>query len=140
MYTFLIATVLAAFDSGMSAEEMRQTGVAKLSAQEKMALETWIETRYSKKLVAQNSKKTPVLEENLKNGSLIRLSDNSLWEINPTDTPITQGWITPVQIKVTSSDDSAYPYNLTNTLTGSTVKARKPLDKPSTPANQVKTK
>ncbi len=125
MYPFLIAAVLAAFDSGMSVQEMRQTGMVKLSAQEKLVLEDWIEQHYTKKFIAQNGQKGPILEENLKNGRYIRLSDRSLWEINPADTPVTQGWITPAEIKVTSSDDSTYPYNLTNTLTGSTVKARK---------------
>ena len=134
MHALFIAAVLAAFDSSMSVEEMKQTGMAKLSVQEKMALETWIENRYSKKFVAQNTKRGPILQENLKNGRLIRLSDSSLWEIDPADTPITQGWITPVEIKVASSDDSAYPYNLTNSLTGSTVKARKPQTQPPAPA------
>jgi hypothetical protein len=76
--------------------------------------------------IAQSPKSPPpVLQENLKNGHYIRLSDNSLWEINPSDTPITQGWITAVEIKVAPSQDTAYPFTLTNTLTGSSVKARK---------------
>lgn len=116
----------AAFDSEMTAKEMTQTGMSKLSVQEKKALQNWVDAHYNKKEMAQMSSKKgpPALQENLKNGSFIRLSDDSLWEIRPTDTPITQGWITPVEIKVTQSDDSNYPYNLTNTLTGSTVKAR----------------
>jgi hypothetical protein len=129
MYLLFIAVVLAAFDSNMSVEEMRETGTAKLSVKEKMALEAWIDKRYSKKFIAQNSSKGPILQENLKSGHFVRLSDDSLWEIRPEDTPITQGWITPVEIKVTLSDDSEYPYNLTNTLTGSVVKARKPVKK-----------
>lgn len=134
MLIFLIATVLAVFDSGMSVQEMKETGVSRLSAKEKMALDAWIESHYSKKLVAQNGKKTgPILEENLKNGHMIRLSDNSLWEINPSDTPITQGWITPVEIKVSQSNDPVYPYNLKNSLTGSTVRARKPQPAATTP-------
>ncbi len=125
MFTILLA-LTAAFDAGMSVQEMKQTGMTKLSAQEKMALQEWIEGHYAKKEIAQNSNKTvPSLQENLNNGRYIRLTDNSLWEIRQSDTPITQGWITPVEIKVSQSDDSAYPYNLTNTLTGSSVKARK---------------
>lgn len=129
-FLFAAASIIGAFDADMSVQEMKQTGMAKLSAQEKMALQNWIETRYSKReVIAQNlsGKKNlpPTLSENLKNGHYIRLSDNSLWEINPSDTPITQGWITPVEIKISASDDSSYPYNLTNSLTGSTVKARK---------------
>ena len=78
--------------------------------------------------VAQKSEKKvagPLLQENLKNGSYIRLSDGSLWNIRPEDTPITQGWITPVEINATPSGDKDYPYTLTNSLTGSSVKARK---------------
>lgn len=122
MLVFLIAAALAAFDANMSAEEMKQTGVEKLSSSEKQALGAWIDKNYTKKSPAGKAK--PVLQENLQGGRLIRLSDNSLWEINPVDTPITQGWITPVEIKVAQSNSGAYPYELTNTLTGSTVKAR----------------
>jgi hypothetical protein len=110
----------------MSAEEMKETGISRLSPQEQMALEEWIEEHYDKKLTTQNNKQGPVLQENLKSGRYIRLSDNSLWEINPADTPITQGWITPVEIKVSANNDKNYPYLLTNTLTGSSVKAKKP--------------
>ena len=68
---------------------------------------------------------TPLMQENLKNGHYVRLSDDSLWEIDPADTSITQGWITPVEIVVTPSKDAAYPFTLKNSLTGSTVRARK---------------
>lgn len=123
MYALVIGAILTVFDSGMSAEEMKQTGVGKLNSQEKEALQTWIDKNYSKKTPAKQPK--TILQENLKNGSFIRLSDDSLWEIDPVDTPITQGWITPVEVKVAPSNNQAYPYILTNTLTGSTVKARK---------------
>ncbi len=125
MFIFLLAAVFS-----MSVDELKETGVSRLSPQEKMALEEWIEEHYDKKLTTQNSKQGPVLQENLKNGRYIRLSDNSLWEIHPSDTPITQGWITPVQIKVSAANDTAYPYQLTNTLTGSSVRARKPVNPP----------
>jgi hypothetical protein len=79
--------------------------------------------------------KDPTLQENLKNGSYIRLSDGSLWNIRPNDVPVTQGWITPVEIKVSLSDDHQYPVKLTNTVTGSSVHARKassvPADAPA---------
>ena len=68
---------------------------------------------------------SPTIQENLNNGRFIRLSDDSLWEINPKDTPITQGWITPVEITVAPSDDANYPFRLTNSLTRSSVLARR---------------
>ena len=68
---------------------------------------------------------SPIIQESLYNGRFIRLSDSSLWEINPKDTPITQSWITPVEILVNPSDDESYPFRLTNSLTGSSVLARR---------------
>ncbi len=145
---FAAAIVGAVFDSDMTAQEMKQSGMVKLSAQEKLVLQAWIDTHYSKKNLAQSSIRNPTLQENLKNGHYIRLSDNSLWEINPADTPITQGWITPVDILVSPSNDPGYPYALKNSLTGSTVKARKaqstgpassqPQVKPATPVKPTK--
>lgn len=139
-FSLLVAVVPFAvmIDADMTVEEMKQTGMAKLSAQEKVALQNWLEGRYGKKMVAQNEKKpAPILQENLKNGHYIRLSDLSLWEINSPDTPITQGWITPVEIKVSASQDPAYPYILTNTLTGSSVKARKATSIDPSPKTEI---
>ncbi len=124
----MLATLLAAaiaFDTNMTPEELEETGIVKLSIQERMALQDWIEEHHSKKLITQNKKSGPILQEIIKGGRFIRLSDNSLWEIDIADTPITQGWITPTEIKVTSSSNEKYPYTLTNSLTGSSVKARK---------------
>ncbi|MDE3048098.1 MAG: hypothetical protein KGI83_07120, partial [Verrucomicrobiota bacterium] len=83
-----------------------------------------IEEHYTKKGVAQKTS-SPILQDVLKGGKYIRLSDNSLWEIDPKDTPISGGWITPTEIKVGPSTDPEYPYSLTNHLTGSVVRARK---------------
>lgn len=124
MLTILLATAIA-FDTQMTEEEREKTGIARLSLPERMALQEWLEEHTTKKIVAQGKKGGPILQEVLKNGRYVRLSDNSLWEIDPADTPITQSWITAVEVKVAPGTNSDYPYNLTNTLTGSTVKARK---------------
>lgn len=136
MLTIFTSIILAAaaFDADMSVQQMRETGVAKLSAKEKRALSHWIENHYSKKTPSPVAAKTstPLIEENLKGGRFIRLSDRTLWEINPSDTPITQGWITPVEIKIErNSGNASYPYTLTNSLTGSSVKARQVQSLPS---------
>lgn len=124
MLRLLMAAAMT-FDSTMTEEETKETGLAKLTIEERMALREWIEERYAKKLIAQNKGSSPILQEVLKGGRFIRLSDNTLWEIDVQGMPITQSWITPVEIKVASNSSADYPYTLTNMLTGSTVKARK---------------
>lgn len=121
----LILAATIAFDANMTDDEQKKAGLAKLNFQERMALREWIEEHYTKKIVAQNKGSAPTLQEVLKRGRYVRLSDNSLWEIDLNDTPITQSWITPSEIKVAQSADAEYPYSLTNSLTGSSVRARK---------------
>jgi len=118
-----IAFLSVSLESKMTPEELKETGVLRLSSKERSSLQNWIASNYSKKTSKKKEKK-PVLEENLKNGHYIRLSDKTLWEINPSDTPITQGWISAVEIDVTHSGDIDYPYTLTNTLTESSVGAK----------------
>ena len=113
---FTAAIVLNA----MSPEEMEETGLVKLTVRERLALQDWIEYKSAKKKRAG-----PILEEVIKAGRFIRLTDRSLWEISLGDKPITQSWITQVEIQVAPSGEEDYPFRLTNTLTGSSVKARK---------------
>ncbi|HSX10128.1 MAG TPA: hypothetical protein VLF94_00205 [Chlamydiales bacterium] len=121
MFVLLVATLLT-IDAQMTPQEKTQTGFSKLSGEEKGALQDWIDARFIKK-GRSKKQRGPILQENLKNGHFIGLSDNSLWEINDSDTPITQGWISAVEIKCEHVGDGAY--KLTNTLTGSTVRAKK---------------
>lgn len=123
---FLLGTQALDFD--MSRDEQKKTGVYKLSEKQKRELQSWIDTHYAKReqpTQSNYSQDNPTLQENLQSGRYLRLSDQSLWEIDRNDTPLTQGWITPVEIIVSQSGDSRYPYKLTNSLTGSSVKARK---------------
>jgi hypothetical protein len=132
MFALVLAAAIA-FDTEMTQEEKDKTGVARLSLEERSALQEWIEEHHSKKILAQGKKSGPIIQEVLKNGRYVRLSDNSLWEIDPADTPITQSWITAVEIKVSSRGSGDYPYTLNNTLTGSSVKARKATSITDTP-------
>jgi len=134
--TVLVASSLVAasmFDNEMSSQEKKQTGISRLSEKEKALLQNWIENHYEKRAepIEGGTQENGTLQENLKNGSYIRLSNNTLWNIHPKDTPITQAWITPVEITVTSTGDADYPYKLTNSLTGSSVRARKAQEAPS---------
>ncbi len=123
-------------DLEMSPQEKKKTGVYKLSEKEKSTLHNWIDNHYAKRdePLESAAQEKGTLQENLNSGSYIRLSDNSLWNIHPKDVSITQGWITPVDILVSQSGDPNYPYKLTNSLTGSSVRARKA---ESVPAQQA---
>lgn len=76
----------------------------------------------------------PTIQETSADGRYIHLSDNTWWEIAVKNRPITQSWITPVEIIVGSSGDADFPYSLTNSLTHSTVSAKKLEEAPSRPA------
>lgn len=117
-------------DTDMSRQDQKETGIYKLTDKQKSALQQWIDNNYAKReeplAVAEKPKKgQPILQDNISSGRYIRLSDSSSWEINPEDTPITQGWITPVEIQISKSGDANYPYVLTNSLTESKVRAKK---------------
>ena len=138
--TLLLA--IEPLDLEMNVQDKKRTGIFKLSEKEKTALQGWIDNHYAKREepLAAPAPKTPkpTLSENLNSGSYIRLSDDSLWNIRPEDTPITQGWISAVEIVITPSGDPKYPFKLTNSLTGSSVLARKATQVPG--SSQTNTK
>lgn len=133
----LLATLLAveSIDLEMTPQDKKNTGVFKLRDKEKATLQQWIDSRYEKRAHPLAQKPPiltkPTISENFYNGQYIRLSDGSLWNIRPQDTPITQGWITSVEIIIEPSQDPEYPNKLTNTLTGSSVLAKKATELPS---------
>lgn len=112
-------------DDVMSPSDAKKTGVNKLTPQEKQALMEWVNRYSAGGTVAGGNGNYPSISEVLGGGNYVRLSDGTLWKINPADTPITQGWITPVGIIVSeNTGDSIYPFKLTNSLTGSSVRAQ----------------
>ena len=145
---FLALALLAAeaLDFDMTAEEKKKTGLNKLNDKEKASLQNWIDNHYAKRSqpIEKGTVERGTLQENLKNGRYIRLSDHSIWNIHPADISITQGWITPVDIIVGQSSDSNYPYKLTNSVTGSSVRAKKvesiPGASPPAPPSQPQSK
>lgn len=115
-------------DHSMDGLEKKKTGVHKLSDKEKSILQNWIDTHYTKRdapLPQELQDKHAVLQENLQNSRFLRLTDRTLWETFPEDLPIAQGWITPVEIIVSQGAVSEYPYCLTNSLTGSAIRAKR---------------
>lgn len=137
---FLLLPLLAVepLDLEMTPQDKKKTGVFKLREAEKAHLQQWIDSRYEKREVPLAQAPVPAkpeLSENFYNGKFIRLSDGSLWQVRPQDTAITQGWITPVEIRVAPSSDPEYPFKLSNSLTGSSVLAKKIEELPGTKKN-----
>ena len=130
----LILLAAPTLDSDMTREEKKETGVSKLSRKEKKALQAWIDAHFNGNEEAQGiptptsikaAPKRPVVEEVIQNGRYVKLSDQTSWEIYPADTIITQAWLSPSDILITQSGNGEYPYTLTNSQTGSSVRARK---------------
>jgi hypothetical protein len=147
MLSLLVALRLFAvemLDTDMSSEDKKKTGVYKLNTQEKAALQQWIDLHYQKRTTPEEKNankvtgKHPSLDQNLLNGKYVHLNDGSLWNIRPEDVPIVQGWITEVEIVVSQSTNPFFPYKLTNSVTGSTVLARKVDKLPEPPAQEKK--
>ena len=112
----------------MTAQEKKETGVYKLTEPQKASLQQWIDNHYEKRaapLATKAAKSRPVVSEVLQNGRYLRLSDGSLWNVRSEDTPISQSWITAVELIISPSSDPDYPSKLTNSLTGSSVRAKK---------------
>lgn len=136
IFNSLLASQVIEMD--MDAIDKKNTGIYKLSDQEKTKLNQWIEDRYQKKISAapkNNVLTPPTVSEIIRNGQALRLSDNSLWQIHPQDTLISGEWISAAPIQIEKTNDPKYPYKLTNTLTGSSVRAKK-ISQPQTPAKK----
>jgi len=137
------------FDTDMSDQDKKSTGMNKLTEKEKAALQQWIETHFHRETSQPAAKSlkgvNPTLSENLMNSQYLRLSDGTLWNVRTEDVPIAQSWITPVEIEVGKSNNPFYPYKLTNKVSGTSILVRKadklpqPGSPPLSPKDQPKT-
>lgn len=120
---FAILFAAASLDANMSPKDKKNTGIYKLSDQEKASLKEWVDNSYTR----PSTRKTPSpsLSENLYSGSYLKLTDGSNWNVRPEDTPISQGWISEVEIIIAPSDDPDYPFTLTNSVSRSSILAKK---------------
>lgn len=110
------------FGWDMSEKQLVETGVHRLTDEEKIHLQKWVAKHFQ---ALEKKKKKPELSENLFRGKYIKLTDDTLWEIHPKDRPITQGWISAVAIEVEEKKEGEYPYLLINSLSLSKVRAQK---------------
>jgi hypothetical protein len=107
----------------MTPDEQKKTGIQELSDTQKQELEKWMNDTFALKEEAPE-KKEPTLEQNINGGEKIQLTDGTLYEIAPEDRSKTAFWLTPIALKVGKSNDPQYPTQLTNPLTGESVKAK----------------
>lgn len=115
-------------DEVMTREEQKKTGVVKLSLKEKIELENWLNKTFVLKVQDQAMEAQLFLSININNGKKLQLSDESIWEIAPSDIPTSAVWITPFPVKIVPSDDPDYPFLIVNINTGISVKAKKVLE------------
>ncbi len=122
-------------DQVMTREEQRKTGVVNLSMQQKIALESWLNKNFvlKQKQPEQPAAAQLTLSINIDQGQKLQLSDNSVWEIAPSDVPQAAVWITPFPVKIVDSNDPDYPVLLVNMNSGISVRARKYVAAPVVP-------
>lgn len=111
-------------DQVMSAEEQEKTGINQLSRPQKLALETWLNNNFDPKPKEQKNPTSLRLSINIDQGRELRLSDDSVWEVDPRDIPIASIWISPFEVSITPSQDPDYPCLITNKTTNASIRAR----------------
>ena len=109
MTKILLIFFLLIFSFGFT-EEVKQNEVAFFGSYKK-------EAKPKKKLVT--------ISMVIESGNFIELSDNSLWQVADDDTNTAEDWILPSDILLKEAKDKKYPYTLTNTATGQTIKVKK---------------
>ncbi len=113
-------------DTHMSPQEHKESGVHKLTPEEKKSLQQWINRNHYVRPGAKRYDKTyPEVSEVIGNGAYVKLSDGSIWQIHPSDRLLTQSWISAAAITVEKNGSSTYGFTLKNNLTGSSVRAEK---------------
>ncbi|MCI0382002.1 MAG: hypothetical protein L0207_02990 [Chlamydiae bacterium] len=114
---------LVTLDEMMSQDEQKQTGVTKLSPNQKKLLEKWIDDHFTKKIA--NNTETSTLILNIGRGKVLQLSNGFYYEIAPEDQEYSSSWLTPTAIQIKEGDDPDFPLLLKNMRTGTTVRGKK---------------
>jgi len=100
-----------------------------LTLKQKQALASWIDLNYMPMSTLQQA--PPVAQDNslsltvnAQNGQQLILSDYTRWQVHPQDVTTSSAWIAAVPLTVKAGTDPMYPYVLTNTTTGQSVRAK----------------
>lgn len=110
-------------DQMMSEEEQHETGVCNLTLEQRQALEKWITDHFVTK--GHPEEKELTLAMNIAQGQVLQLSDGSYYQIAPYDQIYTTWWITPIALKISSSDTMDFPFLLTNLTNNTSVHAKR---------------
>lgn len=121
------------FDHAMTDLEQKESGIITLTPSQKQFLEEWINRKCTCNEPAAAKPSKLYVSEVIEDGQQIRLSDNNLYAIAPSDQPIAALWIGATAIEVTPGEDPDFPLYLTNTLSGSKIKAHRvqPTEQPA---------
>ncbi len=101
----------------MSMDEQKKTGVAALTDAQKKQLESWINDKFVLKPTTVAAASPIYLQQNMQSGAQLMFSDESIYEIAPTDRSKTVFWLTPIAVTIEPSGDPSYPSKITNSLT-----------------------
>lgn len=128
-------TFAASLDQVMPKDVQKSTGVDKLSKKEQEALADYISQLKEEHVPAtapstvdsQNPDMPKLtMRENLQGGKLLKLSDGSIWQVDPNDLNISRIWLFPFDVEITQDPHSdAYPYKMKNLSTGTIINVRK---------------
>lgn len=110
-------------DEIMCKEDQKNTGIATLNRQQRLALEAWLNEHVT--LKAEDADKTSVyLSLNIGNGKVLQLSDGSYYQVAPDDVIYASSWIIPFEVVFTASKNADFPILLHNMTTGTSVKVK----------------
>ena len=99
----------------------KKYGLNMLTTKQRNEIASWLK-EHQKRAPSETSSN---LSLNISNGQFIQLDDGSVWEISPNSLDISQGWLSPVEIKITQSGNSKYPYRLYNSATKDSADAKR---------------
>lgn len=133
LFLLSLTTVLAAasLDNLMPPDVQKNTGIDHLTPAQKAALAEWLSTQMN-----QGQQNAPAstpdsvelyLSENIQGGRVLRLSDNSMWEVAPADVTISRIWLFPFPVKIEADEvtNPAFPFKFTNLRTGTIIHVKK---------------
>ena len=113
-------------DDVMSQEEQKKTGVSRLTPNQKLLLEQWLNQTFILKSVnSSQATGSLTLSMNMDEGRKLQLSDGSIWEVDPTDIAQSASWVLPASIMISPSNDPEYSSLLINQNSGVSVKAKR---------------
>lgn len=124
-----LALNAVSLDHFITPSKQKTMGLNRLTSKEKTQLAEWIQhhlaLRESDLFALENNLR---LVENIHGGRAVRLSDSTLWEVDPKDRLIASEWLFPSEMTLVENKGAKYPYTLTNLATKTRIRVR-PLEK-----------